>query len=52
MITLRVKRTKSERQILAQMDRIYNLYCQGYGSSKMLENCDTKVYVIISKIGY
>jgi hypothetical protein len=52
MITIRVKRTKSEQQILAQMDRILNLYLQGYGSRKMLDDCDTKVYIILSKMIY
>jgi hypothetical protein len=43
MAAINSKRTKSEQQILAQMYRILNLYTQGYGSSKMLD--DKRTYL-------
>ena len=50
MLAIKIKRRKSTDEILNQMDRLYGLYCQGYGSKPMIETCDEKVYVIIAKL--
>lgn len=50
--TIRVRRTKTYQEIQEQVERIYRLYGQGYGSDKMLRDCDDKVYVIITRIEY
>ncbi len=52
MLTIRINRTKSIQDILQQMDRIYKLYGQGYGSQRMLDYCDQKVYLIIRENMY
>lgn len=52
MLAIKIKRIKSANDILNQMDRIYGLYCQGYGSKTMIETCDEKVYVVIAKFEY
>ena len=43
---------KSYDTIKQQMERIYKLYVQGYGTKEMLEDCEQKVYVIFTKIPY
>jgi len=43
---------KSYDTIKQQMERIYTLYGQGYGSKEMLYSCEQKVYVIFTKIPY
>ena len=43
---------KSYDTIKKQMERIYKLYVQGYGTREMLEDCEQKVYVIFTKIPY
>jgi len=43
---------KSYDTIKQQMERIYKLYEQGYGTKEMLEDCEQKVYVIFTKIPY
>lgn len=47
-----VRPAKSYDTIKKQMERIYKLYGQGYGTKEMLENCEQKVYVIFTKIPY
>ena len=43
---------KSYDTIKEQMERIYKLYVQGYGTREMLEDCEQKVYVIFTKAPY
>jgi hypothetical protein len=43
---------KSYDTIKQQMERIYKLYAQGYGTKEMLHNCEQKVYIIFSKMSY
>ncbi len=43
---------KSLEIIKQQMERIYTLYGQGYGTNNMLQNCEKKVYIILSKMEY
>ena len=43
---------KSLDTIKQQMERIYALYIKGYGTNKMLQNCEDKVYVILSNMEY
>ena len=47
-----VRPAKSYDTIKKQMERIYKLYGQGYGTKEMLEDCEQKVYVIFTKIPY
>lgn len=47
-----VRPAKSYDTIKKQMERIYKLYVQGYGTKEMLEDCEQKVYVIFTKIPY
>ena len=47
-----VRPAKSYDTIKKQMERIYKLYGQGYGTREMLEDCEQKVYVIFTKIPY
>ena len=47
-----VRPAKSYDTIKKQMERIYKLYVQGYGTREMLEDCEQKVYVIFTKIPY
>lgn len=47
-----VRPAKSYDTIKTQMERIYKLYGQGYGTKEMLEDCEQKVYVIFTKIPY
>ena len=47
-----VRPAKSYDTIKQQMERIYKLYGQGYGTKEMLEDCEQKVYVIFTKIPY
>jgi multidrug resistance efflux pump len=47
-----VRPAKSYDTIKKQMERIYKLYAQGYGTREMLEDCEQKVYVIFTKIPY
>ena len=47
-----VRPAKSYDTIKRQMERIYKLYVQGYGTREMLEDCEQKVYVIFTKIPY
>ena len=44
--------TKTPNDINQQMERIYKLYAQGYGTKKMLTDCENKIYEIIIKISY
>ena len=43
---------KSYDTIKEQMERIYKLYGQGYGTKEMLHDCEQKVYLILSKMEY
>ena len=43
---------KSHDAIKKQMERIYTLYGQGYGTKEMLTDCEQKVYLIFTKIPY
>lgn len=43
---------KSLEIIKQQMERIYTLYGQGYGTNNMLHDCECKVYIILSKMKY
>lgn len=43
---------KSLDIIKQQMERIYKLYGQGYGTTNMMQNCEEKVYIIFTKIKY
>jgi hypothetical protein len=43
---------KSYDTIKKQMERIYKLYGQGYGTNNMLHGCEQKVYLILSKMEY
>jgi len=43
---------KSYDTIKEQMERIYTLYGQGYGTKEMLHGCEQKVYLIFSKMEY
>lgn len=45
-------RTKSHNEISIQMERIYKLYSQGYGTNTMLQLCENKVYVVFTKMEY
>ena len=45
-------RTKSHNEISIQMERIYKLYGQGYGTNTMLQLCENKVYVVFTKMEY
>lgn len=47
-----IRPTKSYDTIKEQMERIYKLYGQGYGTTNMLEDCEQKVYIILSKMKY
>jgi hypothetical protein len=47
-----VRHQKSLEIIKQQMERIYTLYGQGYGTREMLHSCEQKVYVIFTKIPY
>ena len=47
-----VRPAKSYDTIKKQMERIYKLYGQGYGTREMLEDCEQKVYVIFTKAPY
>ena len=52
MITIRLRREKSPSEILEQVERIYSLYTKGYGTRRMLDRCESRVYVIITSINY
>jgi hypothetical protein len=54
MITaaLVIRQQKSIDTIKQQMERIYKLYGQGYGTKEMLYGCEDKVYIIFSKMEY
>ena len=43
---------KTHKQISDQMERIYTLYGQGYGTNKMLHNAEQKVYRLFTQIRY
>jgi len=47
-----IRQEKSIDTIKQQMERIYTLYGQGYGTNNMLQNCEKKVYIILSKMEY
>ena len=47
-----VRHHKSLDTIKHQMERIYTLYGQGYGTNNMLHDCEQKVYIILSKMEY
>lgn len=47
-----VKQQKSLDTIKRQMERIYTLYGQGYGTNTMLQNCEDKLYAILTKMEY
>lgn len=53
MATIRQRaEQKTHKQIMEQMERIYRLYTQGYGTTKMLHKCEDAVYVIVVRIEY
>jgi hypothetical protein len=52
IIRTSVRHQKSLEIIKQQMERIYTLYGQGYGTNNMLQNCENKVYIILSKMEY
>jgi hypothetical protein len=45
-------RLKSIEVIKLQMDRIYRLYGEGYGTPTILQKCEDKVYLIFSNMEY
>ena len=47
-----IRPQKSLDTIKQQMERIYTLYGQGYGTNNMLQDCEQKVYIILSKMEY
>lgn len=47
-----IRPQKSYDAIKQQMERIYKLYTQGYGTTSMLTDCEQKVYLIFTKIPY
>lgn len=49
---IRARRIKTTEEILSQLERIFNLYSKGYGSGRMLQQCDERVYIIITRITY
>jgi pentatricopeptide repeat protein len=34
------RRPKTQKEIMAQLERIYTLYLKGYGNNKMIEECE------------
>ena len=34
------KNPKTHKEIMVQLERIYTLYLKGYGSNKMIEDCE------------
>lgn len=46
------KKAKSHKDIVKQMERIYKLYTQGYGTNTMLQLCENKVYIVFSEMKY
>lgn len=47
-----IRQQKSINTIKLQMERIYKLYGEGYGTNNMLHGCEQKVYIILSKMEY
>lgn len=52
VISKPLKQGKSKEQISKQMERIYKLYGQGYGTSTMLRECENRAYNIFMQIEY
>lgn len=52
IITAGTRKQKSLDTIMQQMERIYKLYEQGYGTSNMMDNCEEKTYIILAKMAY
>ena len=52
IITAGTRKQKSLDTIMRQMERIYKLYEQGYGTSNMMDNCEEKTYIILAKMAY
>lgn len=50
--SIRIKKQKSIDTIKQQMERLYTLYGQGYGTDNMIHECEEKVYVIFAKMEY
>ena len=51
-ITIKIKRTKTFNDISVQMERIYTLNFNGYGSDRMLEKCEKIFSELLKKHGY
>lgn len=43
---------KTKEQIAKQMERIYRLYGQGYGTPRLLWKCEEKFYAFFMKVEY
>lgn len=47
-----INANKSDIIIRKQVERIYNLYCEGYGTRKMIERVDHAGYNAFARMPY